>query len=97
MQCQELFSGAGESNSTKNGKDLTDSATKLDASSQLKAALKDAPQVRLPRCPIWTRLRVVRLARFERATFGSGDRRSSPAELQAHALIIFDLRSESNP
>jgi hypothetical protein len=40
---------------------------------------------------------MVRLARFERATFGSGDRRSSPAELQAHALIIFDLSQKSNP
>jgi hypothetical protein len=28
---------------------------------------------------------VVRLARFELATFGSGDRRSNPTELQAHA------------
>ena len=39
---------------------------------------------------------VVRLAGFEPATFGSGDRRSSPAELQAHTLILFDLRPESN-
>ena len=30
-------------------------------------------------------LKVVRLAGFEPATFGSGDRRSSPAELQAHS------------
>src|SRR5215510_9778646 len=29
---------------------------------------------------------MVRLARFERATFGSGDRRSSPAELQARTV-----------
>ncbi len=29
---------------------------------------------------------MVRLARFERATFGSGDRRSSPSELQAHVV-----------
>ena len=34
---------------------------------------------------------MVRLARFERATFGSGDRRSSPAELQAHVLILQNL------
>ena len=34
---------------------------------------------------------MVRLARFERATFGSGDRRSSPAELQAHVLIIRNI------
>lgn len=29
---------------------------------------------------------MVRLAGFEPATFGSGDRRSSPAELQAHPV-----------
>ena len=40
---------------------------------------------------------VVRLAGFEPATFGSGDRRSSPAELQAHALKILDLARKSNP
>ena len=37
---------------------------------------------------------MVRLAGFEPATFGSGDRRSSPAELQAHNpdFIRFSLR-----
>jgi hypothetical protein len=34
---------------------------------------------------------MVRLARFERATFGSGDRRSSPAELQAHTVDLNHL------
>ena len=34
---------------------------------------------------------MVRLARFERATFGSGDRRSSPAELQAHTVGLNHL------
>jgi hypothetical protein len=34
---------------------------------------------------------MVRLAGFEPATFGSGDRRSSPAELQAHiASLVID-------
>jgi hypothetical protein len=28
---------------------------------------------------------------------GSGSRRSSPAELQAHVVMIFDLGKESNP
>jgi hypothetical protein len=40
---------------------------------------------------------VVRLAGFEPATFGSGGRRSNPAELQAHALILFDLAGNANP
>jgi hypothetical protein len=55
---------------------------------------------RILKCQLGQKLQswdqVVRLARFERATFGSGDRRSSPAELQAHALKIQDLASESN-
>ncbi len=40
---------------------------------------------------------MVRLAGFEPATFGSGDRRSSPAELQAHVVKILDLARNSNP
>jgi hypothetical protein len=40
---------------------------------------------------------VVRLTGFEPATFGSGDRRSSPAELQAHKWKILDLTPKSNP
>ncbi len=42
---------------------------------------------------------MVRLAGFEPATFGSGDRRSSPTELQAHAhvLKILDLARKSKP
>ena len=34
---------------------------------------------------------MVRLAGFEPATFGSGDRRSSPAELQAHTVGLNHL------
>ena len=40
---------------------------------------------------------VVRLAEFEPATFGSGDRRSSPAELQAHIVKILDFSPEFQP
>lgn len=39
-------------------------------------------------------MEVVRLARFERATFGSGDRRSSPSELQAHLAYLIRFRPE---
>jgi hypothetical protein len=39
---------------------------------------------------------MVRLAGFEPATFGSGDRRSNPTELQAHVLILQDLAEKAN-
>jgi hypothetical protein len=38
---------------------------------------------------------MVRLAGFEPATFGSGDRRSNPAELQAHFPIGYNYTADS--
>jgi hypothetical protein len=46
---------------------------------------------------VYERIEVVRLAGFEPATFGSGDRRSNPTELQAHFLMLLDLAKKTNP